>query len=660
MPHATHRTETSTSRRAIALGLLHFFASWAGWLARNPLAWSSVLARTIIILRQGGISALWGATLHKSLRWQAGTSHTAWYARYRRNVARTDRRRAVWPADAPHLRVVVSLARFDSHSLDRFLCSITEQSYPHWDLLCLDDCHADAESRRYAAQRAAGDHRVRIRTVSQGIETLTDRTEGVFERDAYIVLAHCVEEFAVAALATLAESVTVGHADLVYGDHVESDSAEPEISGVAALPAFSYEYFLATGYFAGCAAVRGSLVRELDKSMLEAAILHDPFELLLQLIERAGRVTHVPAIVARCRSCEYSLSGRAAAVEQHLARVRCTAQVSIDRENQVLDIRAPLVAPAAGLRVAIVIPTRNAHELLRQCVSSLESTGAFERADLWIVDHATDERAALDYLDELSRRHQIVRTSGEFNFSRLVNLGVAAASERYSHYLLLNNDIEALAHGWLDHLLTVALRPGVGAVGATLLYPEGDIQHAGVVVGMRGLAGHYQAGTPFRDERGRRVAGSQKSLVATREVSAVTAACVLVSREAWTAVGGFDETIAVGYGDVDFCLRLAAGGYRVLHDPHAVLVHHESRTRGRALWDPHPADTRLFLRRHSGAILAGDPFYSPLLSNVLAQGQLGRAWPGSPRTSTVTLPRPVSSATGIGVQAAPHIAREAA
>jgi O-antigen biosynthesis protein len=657
MSHSTQRKESSAPERAIAptaLAVLRFLTRWTAWLARNPLAWSSVLARTRVICRQGGFASLGRAVLYKSLGWQSAISATSWYDRYRRYAARHDHTRANWPADAPHLRVVVMLAMFDSPRIEAFLRSLTAQSYPYWDLLCLDDTVADVGSRRRALSFASFDARVRVVTTRQAVRILQAADQDLAERELYILLAERVAELEIAGLASLAETVTVGHADLVHGDHIQRGSNLETVAEVAALPAFSYELFLATGYFAGCAAVRATLLRELDGQTIHANLQGgDSFELLLHALERAQRVSHAPAIVACLRPGATRLTTRARAVERHLRRIGCSADVASDEENQVLDIRARLTTSVATPRVAIVVPTRNAHELLRQCVDSLQATGALERADLWIVDHATDETAASEYLDQLSQRHQVVRASGEFNFSRLVNQGVAAAGGGYSHYLLLNNDIEALSLGWLDHLLAVAMRPAVGAVGATLLYPDEVIQHAGVVVGMRALAGHYQAGTRFRDDRGHRQAGPQKMLVATREVSAVTAACLLVSREAWTVAEGFDESIAVGYGDVDFCLRLGSAGLRVLHDPHAVLVHHESRTRGRAIWDPHPADTHRFLSRYRTTIRAGDPFYSPLLSNVLTQCQLGRVRPGAPRTSIVTLPRPLCRASGMKDQAAP-------
>ncbi|MBX3414312.1 MAG: glycosyltransferase [Pirellulales bacterium] len=649
MPHDHRRRETLAPRRTIlraAFAVLHFLCQWTAWLARNPAAWSTTIARTLLIVRQGGIASIWGAVLYKSIARQSGTDANAWYQRYRRRAARSDRTREVWPGDAPLLRIVVSLALLDERGCRRLLESAHAQGYPHWELWCLAPDGAETGAKRYAAHFASYDPRVRLTTVGESAPLLLARD--TIQRELYVLLAERVLEFVPGAFAQLAEGVATSHADVVYGDHLLADAdGVSQVREVAALPGYSYEYFLASGYFAGGAAVCARVLEQLDPAVLQRALACDSFELLLHALERAHRIMHVPALVAHWNVASPDLDERARAVRWHLACVGHSDVVQARHDLGVLDVGAAPIKEIPTRRVAIVIPTRDARPLLEQCIESLEATGALERADLWIVDHLTQEPDAVTYLERLAQRHHVVRATGDFNFSRLVNQGVAAAGRDYSHYLLLNNDIEATEAGWLDHLLATAGRPEVGAVGATLLYPDGAIQHAGVVLGMRGLAGHYHLGTSFHDESGIRRTAVPPSLVATREVSAVTAACVLVSHEAWHAVGGFDTNIAVGYGDVDFCLRLQMAGFRILHDPHALLVHHESRSRGRAVWDPHPADTKCFLRRYHGVILAGDPFYSPLLSNVLTQGQLGGTLPGTPRITTRNIPRPISLPRGI-------------
>jgi len=203
------------------------------------------------------------------------------------------------------------------------------------------------------------------------------------------------------------------------------------------------------------------------------------------------------------------------------------------------------------------------------------------------------------------------RLRSVFNFSAINNYAVSQLGEGYTHYLFCNNDIEAISPGWLERMLELGQKPNVGIVGAMLFYPDRKhIQHAGVCVGMYGAAEHYGKWLQFPDDP-----VEPELMRVNREVSAVTAACMLVRADAFRAVEGFDEAIAVGFGDVDLCLRIGERGYRVILSPHARLVHHESYTRGTSRVDPHPKDSALFRLKWKQVLRAGDPFYNPGYSN---------------------------------------------
>jgi GT2 family glycosyltransferase len=221
---------------------------------------------------------------------------------------------------------------------------------------------------------------------------------------------------------------------------------------------------------------------------------------------------------------------------------------------------------------------------------------------------------------------KIVRYQGPFNFSAINNFAVKAAGEGYSHYLFCNNDIEAVEPGWLGRMMELAQQPSIGIVGAKLLYPDRlSIQHAGVIVGAYGAAEHYAKrlrfpGDPIEP-------GYAELLLVNHEVNAVTAACLLMRREAFERVGGFDEAIAVGFGDVDLCLKAWQLGYRIVFCPHAVLVHHESFTRGTSTVDPHPEDSRKYRAKWGWLLEAGDPYYHPALSITSSNWSLRQPLP---------------------------------
>jgi GT2 family glycosyltransferase len=250
----------------------------------------------------------------------------------------------------------------------------------------------------------------------------------------------------------------------------------------------------------------------------------------------------------------------------------------LEREarDRLMDQQWPNLAPERHMPLtSIIIPTRDRADLLVSCLSSLTPLLSSCRHEIIIVDNGSTENRTLDLFRCLENegRARIISHPGAFNFAALINAGATAALGDF--LCLLNNDVEALDGNWLPSMMAYAVRPDVGAVGARLLYPDGTIQHAGVALGVGNAAGHVEKGLkPGSDDLGlwHRL---------TREVSAVTGACMLVARDKFLSVGGLDEiTFAVDFNDVDLCLRLHERGWRSVYCAEATLVHHESRSRG--------------------------------------------------------------------------------
>ena len=279
---------------------------------------------------------------------------------------------------------------------------------------------------------------------------------------------------------------------------------------------------------------------------------------------------------------------------------------------------APLVraAPARVLqspapRVSLIVPTRDGADVLATCIRSIRARTRYDDYEIIIVDNGSVQERTRQLFAELRTDPaiRILSRPEPFNFSRLNN---AAAREATGTILgLINNDIEVTRGEWLVEMVALALRPETGCVGAKLLYPDGRIQHAGVVVGLGGVAGHAHRFAPADDP------GYLERLRFAHDVSAVTAACLLIRREVFDAVGGLDEELTVAFNDVDFCLRVRAAGYRNLWTPFAELIHHESASRGS---DITPAKAKRFaqeygaMQRRWGEVLLNDPYYSPHLT----------------------------------------------
>ena len=296
-------------------------------------------------------------------------------------------------------------------------------------------------------------------------------------------------------------------------------------------------------------------------------------------------------------------------------RIRHLAEVLHHRRREAGPVPdwQPLSAapPAPAPLVSVIIPTRDGAAMLEACAAGLLHRTDYPALELLILDNGSAAPETFALFDRLRQdpRVRILAAPGPFNYSALNNR--AAAEARGEVLLLLNNDIEVIGPGWLGEMVGLLLRPGIGAVGAKLLYPDGTLQHGGVVVGQGGVAGHYLPGAAPG------AAGHAGSLMLVREVSAATGACLALRREAFAAVGGLDAgALAVAFNDIDLCLRLREAGWRILWTPLAELFHHESASRGD---DVTGAKARRFageithMQRRWGAALRRDPFANPNL-----------------------------------------------
>jgi GT2 family glycosyltransferase len=278
--------------------------------------------------------------------------------------------------------------------------------------------------------------------------------------------------------------------------------------------------------------------------------------------------------------------------------------------------------PATAL-LSVVIPTRDRPELLQACLKSIERFPAGCDLEIVVVDNGSVEPETLVLLERFSLEDRggqpqiVVSVPGPFNYSKINN--VAVEYSKGSVILLLNNDVEFLHAGWGLELASHALRPGIGCVGAQLLYPDHTVQHGGVILGVGGLSGHAHQDFPGD------VQGYQGRLQLAQELSAVTGACLAISRNHWQALEGLDAThLAVNYNDVDLCLRARQLGLRNLYVPQVRAIHHESKSRGR----PEGAAYRQWrqewavMERRWGKLLFEDPAYSPHLSLEAADWSL--------------------------------------
>ncbi|MGZ5582204.1 MAG: glycosyltransferase [Usitatibacter sp.] len=614
--------------------------SSTSWRVTTPLRFVGTLIRKLKLLaralavaagepkmlshRMGKVARAWRAGgMHEVkkalLGFQPGEIEKAW-ANYRQTFRREVRPRIVERIRAmdrrPLVSVIVPTYNTPDTMLREMLESVQAQLYGDWELCIADDGSPEPRVRKTLEEFAAREPRIKLHLggENKGVSHASNRALEMATGELVVLLDHddILEE---QALFRVAQSLLEDRPDIVYSDEALITPDGGRIMGCVFRPAFSPEFLKGHPYIVHLVGLRTQLVRDIG-GFDESLRISQDYDLILRAVEKSRKVVHIPEILYQWRFHSQSaghqkmhevMQTSCAVLQRHLDRSGMDATAREGPGFNFFDVRYRL---RAGLRVAIIIPTKNHGALLRQCIDSIRATVHEAPYDIWVVDHESQEPETLAYLASIAATVRMLRYEGSFNFSAINNWAVSQLSGEYSHYLFCNNDIEAFNAGWLGRMLELGQQPSVGIVGARLFYPDRrTIQHAGVCVGAFGRAEHYGKFLPLPPNR--IDYGYLGRLILNCEVAAVTAACLLIRKDAFDATHGFDEAIAVGFGDVDLCLRVGQAGYRVLFCPHAELVHHESMTRGTSAEDAHPADTALYKFKWRSLLEAGDPYYNP-------------------------------------------------
>ncbi|MET3713214.1 GT2 family glycosyltransferase [Sphingomonas trueperi] len=500
--------------------------------------------------------------------------------------------------------------------------SMLAQSYPDFEICIADDASPNTEVMATLEAYSAGDPRVRIiRRSTNGHISEASNSALELARGAFVVLVDHDDLLPDYALAVVASYLNrYPDADILYSDEDKIDR-----HGLRSAPYFKgrWNRFLMYGHnmVSHLGVYRRTLVEAVGGFRVGFEGSQD-YDLLLRCYERSSddRVIHIPHVLYHWRMIpgstsvsadqkDYACLAAQRALNEHFARCALPMR-SVPGFAAGLTGVTPHAVPPAN--VTIVIPTRNGLASLRRCIDAIQATER-EATNIVVVDNDSDDPATLSYLETLVAKGvaSVVRDPLPFNFSRVCNIGAAAA--RGDILCFLNNDTEVLAADWIVRARMLLALPDVGIVGARLLYPDRTLQHFGIVLGM---GAHGIAGTPHggiaEDAPG--YFGKARLM---QEFSAVTAACLFIRKTDFEAVGGFDTEFAIAYNDVDLCLRIAARGLKIVGDPGILLLHAESTTRGDDVMGAKAA--RLAqdaeqMRERWGNQLNNDPYYSPNLT----------------------------------------------
>lgn len=537
----------------------------------------------------------------------------------------------------PLVSIIMPVYNPDPRDVGRAIVSVKSQVYPHWELCICDDASTKAGTRELLEAAAAEDSRIRLafHTNNQHISAATNTAIGLAKGQYIALLDHDDELTPHALLRAMQAFVQNPQGKVLYSDEDKIDQDGRRFDPYFK-PDFNLGLLRSHNYMCHFAVYEAEFMRQLGGPRVGFEGAQD-YDLALRAVDSvdAAAVLHVPQILYHWRTAtgstasghgnkSYAFEAGRRALQEHLQRRSLQGEVLEAPEASGM-YRVRWSIPANPPLVSIVIPTRNGEKILRQCLDSLVQT-RYPNYEIIVMDNGSDEAASLQLLAERTASGQIrvLRDDGPFNFSAINNRAVHEAT-RGEFVLLMNNDIEATHPEWLDEMVGPALEPGVGCVGARLWYPDGRIQHAGVVL-VCGVAGHAHKLLA----RGQH--GYMGRAVLAQDFVAVTAACLLLRKSIYEQVNGLDETLAVAFNDVDFCLRVREAGYRNHWTPYAELIHHESVSRG---YEDTPEKQKRFnsevkiLQTRWPALLANDPCYNPNLTIVAEDFSL--AWP--PRTT---------------------------
>ena len=549
-------------------------------------------------------------------------SYTHWIAQFDTPDAQTleelGKHSLGWPV-RPLISVLMPVYNTPEKWLRKAVNSVRAQTYTNWELCIANDASPAPHIRALLDELAAAEPRLRVvhleqnghicKATNAALELATGELCALFDHD---------DELAPHALQCLvSEFLLHPEVELVYSDEDKIDEQGARFNPHFK-PDWNPELLTSQNYLCHLAGLRTATLRRLGglRPGLEGS---QDWDLFLRLSEqlKATQVRHIPRVLYHWRAIEGSTALRVSekdyigdssqrALTEHFERlgVKATIERTVGGHWHV---RWPL--PAQPPLVSIIVPTRNGAALVKQCIHSLNTRTHYAPFEILLVDNHSDDPEALEYFEQLAAAKgvRVLRYEEPFNYSALNNF--AAKQARGDVLCLLNNDIEALAPDWLGEMVAQALRPEIGAVGARLYYPDTKIQHAGVITGLGGVAGHA-----FK-HFGRNEPGVHYRPHLTQNLSAITAACLVIRREVFEAVGGLNEAeLSIAFNDVDFCLRVQAHGYRNVYAPAAELFHHESASRGA---EDSPEKIQRFqseilsIKRIWGETLLSDPAYNP-------------------------------------------------
>ena len=546
--------------------------------------------------------------------------YEAWFARHKADKRVLRRQKHASFAQKPLISIVIPLYCTPLPYLKELIESVRRQSYENWQL-CLADGSPDDKAKEFLEKHYGREKRIVYQKLKEngGISANTNAAAELAKGE-YLMFCDHDDTLEPDALYEIVKAINDTDADVVYTDEDKVSMDGQHYFDPNFKPDFNLFRLRENNYICHIFVVRKSLTDETGMLRSEFDGAQD-FDFILRCCEKAKKITHIPKVLYhwRCHmdstaadpsSKAYAYEAGRKAIREHYQRMGIDAKV--DMTERPGWYRSHIKVQGNPM-VSIIIPNKDHTDDLELCLFSMSRKSTYRNYEVLIVENNSEKEETFEYYKKLPERYPKVRVltwEKEFNYSAINNF---AAEEAQGEYLLfLNNDVEILTPDWIEEMLQNCQQENVAAVGAKLYYPDDTIQHAGVVLGLGGIAGHIMCRASREDP------GYFGRMISVQEISAVTAACMMVKKSEFDSVKGFDETFQVAFNDIDLCMKFRAAGKKIVFTPYAELYHYESKSRG--LEDTPEKQFRFdkevkrFQEKWAQQLEMGDPYYSPNLS----------------------------------------------
>lgn len=517
----------------------------------------------------------------------------------------------------PKFSIIVPLYKTPEKFLDAMISSLLEQTYSNWEL-CMADGSGDNSLTDVLNAYVQKDSRIKFVTLTENLG-ISENTNAALELTTgdYIVLGDHDDIFSPNALFECVKVLNKDRSiDVIYSDEDKIDMAGKNHFQPHFKPDFNVDLLRSVNYICHMFVVKKTLLKQVGEFRKEFDGAQD-YDFILRCTEAAERIYHIPKILYswRCHrqstasnpeSKRYAFEAGKKAIEEHYKRVGIQATVEEGEHPGLYNTKYILKEQPL---VSIIIPNKDHTEDLDKCISAIEKKSSYKNYEYIIIENNSEKEETFAYYKELENKNKkahVIFWDKEFNYSAINNFGVQHANGEY--LLFLNNDTEIINEDCIQDMLGYCMREDVGIVGARLYFDDGSIQHAGVIVGFGGIAGH--AFVTLNEEDGLYFSRSKTA----QDYSAVTAACMMTKRQIFNQVGGFTEALQVAFNDIDYCMKVRELGKLVVYNPQAMLYHYESKSRGA---EDTPEKVERFNREinyfaeHWPEILEkGDPYYN--------------------------------------------------